>query len=78
MYFLSPGVKECIYCFCKERWRNRTLKRRGLHGRTKALIYFFFSSFNNSIKEFLTKEKSFIVRFPTVCVEIYLEFYCII
>lgn len=77
MYFLTPGVKECIYCFSNERWRKRALQRElCLAGQN--LWVSFFLSLKKSIKDFLWKKESFIVKFPTVCVEIYFEFDCII
>lgn len=68
-------MKECIYCFCEERWGNTAPKRGGLHGRIKALISFFFSfiSVKSVIKEFLMGEKSSTVGFPTAWIKTYIN-----
>lgn len=67
-------MKECIYCFCEERWGNTALKRGGLHGRIKALVFFFsFISLKNVIKEFLMGEKNSTVGFPSAWIKTYMN-----
>lgn len=44
----------------------------------KLRLFYFVFLLKNQLRNFLWKEKSFIVRFPTVCVEAYFEFDCVI